>query len=163
MVEATDQEKKSIKWQAPEFHFYEKSGLWFSKFSIIAILLIIIFIYLGIVQKHFSYYLAAGVVLAATLALFSQARVKPEPVNFHLTEDGIEFLGKKHLWENLKNFWVSDDAVYFESKNKISIPISMPLGDQDANQLRNYLLQYLPEKSDGGEMLFDKVNKLFKF
>lgn len=162
MPDSQDQEQKSIKWQALEFHFYEKGVAWFSRFSIIAVLLIIIFIYLGITQKHFSYYLASGVVLAAALALFSQARVKPQAVNFHLAEGGIEFSGKKYLWENLKNFWVSGDTVYFESKKKISIPISMPLGSQDANQLRNYLLQYLPEKSDGGEMLFDKVNKLFK-
>ena len=163
MPGSLNQDKKSIKWQAPEFHFYEKGVVWFSKFSIIAVLLIIIFIYLGITQKHFSYYLASGVVLAAALALFSQARVKPQAVNFHLTEDGVEFSGKKYMWEHLKNFWVSDDTVYFESKKRFSIPISMPLGGQDANQLRNYLLQYLPEKSDGGEMLFDKVNKLFKF
>lgn len=163
MPDSPDQEKKSIKWQAPEFYFYEKSAVWFSKFSIIAILLLIIFIYLGITQKHFSYYLAAGVVLAAALALFSQARVKPQSANFHLTDDGVEFLGHKFLWGSLKSFWISDDAVYFENKKRFSIPISMPLGDQNPEQLRNYLLQYLPEKSDGGEMLFDKVNKLFKF
>lgn len=163
MTEKIEQENKSIKWQAPEFHFYEKGTAWFSKFSIIAVLLIIIFIYLGITQKHFSYYLAAGVVLAAALALFSQARVRPQSTNFHLAEDGVEFLGHKFLWGNLKSFWISDDAVYFENKKRFSIPISMPLANQKPEQLRNYLLQYLPEKSDGGEMIFDKVNRLFKF
>jgi len=70
-------------------------------------LLIIIFIYLAITQKHFSYYLAAGEVLAAALALFSQARIKPQAVNFHLAEDGIEFSSKKYLWENLKNAFLT--------------------------------------------------------
>lgn len=163
MVEKIPTEKIGIKWQSPEFIFHEKNFGWFSKFSLIALVLIVFFIYLGISQKHTSYYLAAGVVLAAITALFSQARAKPQSADFHLDQDGIEISGRKYFWHNLRNFWISDDTIYFENKKRISFPVSAPLGDQNSTELRNYLLQYLPEKSDGGEMVFDKINKIFKF
>src|SRR3990167_9446283 len=164
MVKIESKIKKALHWQAPEFHFYEKDPKWFSKIAIAAVFIIAFFIILGVSQKQFSYYLAAAVVFAACLALFSQAKITPKNQEFKITLEGIEIIGQKLNWDQLKSFWLSDHTINFQLNKRFSLfPISAPLGDQNAEQIRDYILQFLPEKSNGESLVTEKINRLFKF
>ena len=67
-------------------------------------------------------------------------------------------------WDQLKSFWLSDHTINFQLNKRFSLfPISAPLGDQNAEQIRDYILQFLPEKSNGESLVTEKINRLFKF
>lgn len=154
--------KNYFHWQAPEFHFYQKDLAWYFKFSLIGLILASIFIYLGASQKQFSYYLAAAVVLAAILALFSQSAVQPKATDIAFSQDGVEITGRKYLWPALKNFWFSDHTISFDQKKRFSFPLQAMIGEADPIKIREFLLQYLPEKTNGDQAIFEKINRLFK-
>lgn len=163
MTDLKTKDKTFLHWQAPEFNFIEKSSSWYLILGLVSLVLIIIFIYLGYWQKQLSYYLAAGVVLAAALALFSQARIQPKDAQFKCDDSGVEVGNRRYPWENLKNFWLADMNINFQLKKRLSIPLSAPVGDQDPQKVRAFLMQYLPEKTTEGEPIIDRINRLFKF
>lgn len=158
-----EKNQNGVKWQAPEFDFIEKGSSWYIILSLITIMLIGIFIYLGFSQKQFSYYLAASVALAGILALFSQSRIRPQDVEFHFNQNRITFGAKNYGWDQLKSFWLADGSVHFEQKKRISVPLSAPLGNLDEKQIHDFLIQFLPEKTGGGEQIIDRINRWLKF
>jgi hypothetical protein len=38
----------------------------------------------------------------------------------------------------------------------------MPLGQQNENEIRYFMIRYLPEKFEGGEMMSEKLIRIFK-
>lgn len=162
MADSETKDKNFLHWQAPEFNFSEKNFSWYLILGLGSLALIFTFIYLGYSQKQLSYYLAAGVVFTGALALFSQAQVQPKEAKFKCDNSGIEIGNRRYSWENLKNFWLADMNINFELNKRLSIPISAPIGNQDPQKVRAFLLQYLPEKTIEGEPIIDRINRLFK-
>lgn len=153
--------KKQLTFGGVDLSYDQKTAGWFLKFGLVGLILIFLFVYLGISDGQFSYYLAAGMVVAGLLALFSQAKAKNESADLGFTEEGLLVSGKVYPWDSLRNFWIDGHSINFEKKRRLSLPLIVPLDSRRADEVRQILLKYLPEKTDGGEIIFDLVNRFF--
>jgi len=120
---------KEFEWKALEFEKTEKTKSWFIIPGIITIII-------GIF---------------ALFIFYIYANKDPLTIKFRINEKGIK-IGKKFFdFDELKSFWVfysppEEKELSIRSK-KMFIPyIKIPLGNQNPNEIRKYLLKFLPEK-----------------
>ncbi|MBI3232302.1 MAG: hypothetical protein HYZ51_04460 [Candidatus Doudnabacteria bacterium] len=153
--------KNSISWQALEFKHYEKNAGWYVTLVSIAILIAGFFI---IVQQ--DYFAAITImILAALIVYFS--RQKPEIVEIHLTSKGLH-TGNLHIpYKQIKHFWMVDKephkTVNFETSTFVNRLMIVELDEQDPEEVRQFLLAYLPEHHETEPTLSQKVIHWLKF
>ncbi|HVY67902.1 MAG TPA: hypothetical protein VHA30_03340 [Patescibacteria group bacterium] len=151
----------SISWQAPEFRHYEKNAGWYTTLVAVAILVITFFV---IVQK--DYFAAASMgILAVLIIMFS--RHVPKIINIAISEKGITAGNIIYPYAQLKHFWIVDNARHktlnLESTALINRVIVIEMEDQDADEVRAYLRQYLPEHDQAHETMSQRISHRFRF
>lgn len=133
---------QKIAWQAPEFRHYEKSALWYITLSLLAVLLVA---YFSLKQDYFAALTMA--ILGAMVAFFS--RQKPEIMEIELTSKHIKFGDIALPYKNLKSFWLvynqNHKTLNLETTTYINNLVILELGETDPEEVRNFLLNYLPE------------------
>lgn len=137
-------ELQTFEWQAPEFEKKEKNKSWFIIPAIITIII-------GIIAIATENILFLILILLGFFTFYIYAKKEPRTINFKINEKGVEIDNKLHHFESLKSFWVFYDPpmekeLSFRSK-KITFPyLRIPLAEQNPNEIRKYLLKFLPEK-----------------
>jgi len=153
-------DKPVFFWQAVEFESNKKPSGWLTYLILIAVVLIAAFIYMKL-------WLAAAVVVAACFALYSQAHTSGKKKSYAVYDQGITIEDKVYAFDQFKSFWVianeSKTIVRFEQLRRFALPIEMPTGDEDPEQIRLFLSKHLPEAEDRGEDIADRINKWIKF
>jgi hypothetical protein len=137
-------ELQSFEWQAPEFETKKKTNSWFIIPAIITIIL-------GIIAFATDNLLFLLLILLAFFTFYIYAKKEPRIINFKINERGIEVDGKIHQFESLRSFWVfydppTEKEISFRSKKTTFPYIRIPLAEQNPNEIRKYLLKFLPEK-----------------
>ena len=132
-----------INWQAYEYHHEPKSVDWFWAVAIIALCVTILSIL-------YSDILFAIVVLIGTATLCIYAVRPPELVRFELNEKGVVIEDKMYPYATLESFWVEEAAyphpkLLIKSKKFIMPLIVIPIDEVHPEDVRQYLLPYLPE------------------
>jgi len=146
-------------WEAPEFHVFEKGGNWTVIIFLVAIAMIGTFIWL----KNWT---GIALVIAGVAALVSQGFIKPKPIRCAIFDGGIVINDKPYNFSELKSFWMFDMpmlVVRFEKASRFSMPLTMPLGKMNAEQVRLYLAKKLPEHEERGEDLSDRISRWLRF
>lgn len=158
VISATD--KPVFYWQATEFESHEKGRGWSAYVIIIAIILVAAFIW----QKL---YLAAGVSVAAVLAIYSQAHSFGKKKNYAIYNQGVTINDRIYAFDQFKSFWVfpyqKRIIVRFEQVKRFSLPLEMPIEEENAEQVRLFLSKHLPEQEEKGEDITDTINRWIKF
>lgn len=136
-------ESTVIEWTAHEFEKKEKTSSWFTVQKIITL----IFLITAIILKNYTFTI---VVLMASLCVYIYARKEPKEINLSISHRGISINNKLYPYNELKSFWIFYDPprlkqLSFQSKKILTSYIQMPLNNQNPNQLRSFLLKYLPE------------------
>jgi len=152
-------EKAVFTWSAPEFVSYTKTSGWFLIISAVALVLIGFFVW----QKNWT---AVGVVVAASAALMLQARAKPKSLTCSLYRSGIVIDDRVYPFDTLKSFWIvfgEHPFVRFSQVRRISTHISLPIAEEDPEQIRLFLAKYLPEDENNGEDLADTIQRWLRF
>lgn len=156
----TSADKPVFFWEAEEFKSHEKKSDWYVYLILIAIVLIGVFIYLKL-------WLAGGVVVAAVLAIWSQSASRGLKRNYAIYQQGITINEKVYSFDQFKSFWAfpyqDRMIIRFEQVGRLSIPVEMPIEDENAEQVILFLAKHLPEQEERGEDIADKVNRWIKF
>lgn len=96
--------KFNIEWQAPEFHYREKSISWYWISAIMAIIILSVSIW----QKNFLF--AVFIVIAEILVLV-WAGQKPRIIGFKIDEKGLAIDGKKfYPYSTIGAFAMNEDS-----------------------------------------------------
>lgn len=151
----------TISWQSKETKNTGKlKPLWLIIF-IAAGLGLLVF---GFIQKNFIFIILT-ILLIFVIYQFSRPREKSD--HFRINEQGVSINRTFYPYDFLKSFWIFYEPgvrkeLSIESKKTIMPYIKMPLTDQDPNQIRNILLQYLPEVQQE-DSLIDIIAHRLKF
>ena len=135
---------QEFEWEAPEFEKKEKNKSWFIAPAIVAI-------GLGIFALLTDNVLFLIVILLGFFTFYIYAKKEPRIIKFKINEKGIEIDGKLHDFESLRSFWVfynppEQKEISFRSRKTFFPYIKIPLAEQNPNEIRKYLLKFLPEK-----------------
>ena len=161
MTETKSKQAKELSWEAPEFVHYPKSLTWFVVLFVIGVALIIFFVF----KKDFV--TALLFLLLLMLAYFFSGQ-KPKTIKIKLNFRGVELNDMKIPFDQIKSFWVVYDppeikTLNFETTAYINRYFTIQINDQNPVELREFLLEHLPEELDRKEQLGDKVSRKLGF
>lgn len=151
---------KVIKWKAPDYYANEKGPVWSVMVGLVAVLLSLLLIYTG-------NYMPVIIVVLAVIVAFQTSHEKPETVEFAIDESGVIARNQYYPFDELVSFWVSNHKenkyiLYLETASRLKGPLTIPLGQKSVAEVKGFLLGHLPEEFNYGEMLSDKLIRIFK-
>lgn len=132
-----------ITWEAPEFEYTPKGPDWYWTVGIIGVTLIIISILSG--------NLLFAIVLAfAAVTIGIQGGQKPELIEFGVTRRGVRIDNTLYPFSSLASFWVENNPyeqkLILKSEKNLMPHIIIPIEDIDPEELRHFIIQFLPEE-----------------
>jgi hypothetical protein len=151
--------KEEISWHAPEFITYEKGPDWYWAVGVISITLAVAAILFGNI-------LFALVIIIGAVALSMQASRDPEIREFIVGDRGVQVDDTLYPHSSIVSFWVENNP--YEQKlllqsEKAWMPyIVAPITEVDPEEVRNLLIQYLPEE-EHQEPLSQKIMEYLGF
>lgn len=160
--EIEKENKFEIKWQAPEFFYYQKDVSWYWLVLILGVILVAFALW----QKNFLF---AVFVVIAMFLLFYWGRSEPRSVEFKLNEKGLEIDKKFHPYEDFVYFSVNENSeinslnqLNLKTKNRLRSLISIYVEKEKMGVVKKKLSRYL-EEIKYEENLIDVFLKLFRF
>lgn len=160
-TEAPTDDDVLASWKFLEFEKPERGMRWYFFATIVAGLLL-----LYSILTH-NYIFGVIIILVALIYFLYDLHDAPE-TSLSITTAGIE-VGRKFIkYRDIVNFWIIykpgvTTSLYFKPR-VFAIPLlSIPLMDQDPLQIREILLQYLPENlTEEDEPLSETMGKILK-
>jgi hypothetical protein len=154
-------ENQNLSWEAWEFKHYPKNLGWYVVLIAVTIMVMAFFI---IIQSDIFAAVSLGI-LALLIIFFS--RQKPERVEIDLNSKGVRFGNITYPYKQLKYFWVVHNerhqTINFHTSALLNSVLILELENQDPEEAREFLLQYLPEHSESEETAVQKVMHRLKF
>lgn len=148
-----------LRWEAPDYYTFEKSPYWSLAIGLIAVVLSLVLLY---TQNYFP----IVIIILAVIVTFQVAHERPKKQEFVLDEKGVLVRNVYLPYLELKSFWIGEHGeksiLYLEPVHLLRAPLVVPLGEQDAEQVRVYLLSNLPEKLERGENFSEKLIRIFR-
>ena len=143
-METNEQKLQTFEWRAPEFDKIEKNKSWFIIPGIIAIAL-------GIIALLIDNILLLVLVLLGFFNFYIYAKKEPKIIKFKICEKGVEIDEKLYDFDSLRSFWIfynppTEKEISLRSKKTFFPYLKIQLGEQNPNEIRKYLLKFLPEK-----------------
>ena len=133
-----------ITWESPEYIFREKSREWFIALGIIALALFVA----SILLKNFLF---AIIITISTFTVILFAKRPPEHTLYEINKSGLIINTSFYPYSFLQSFWIDNtdqswQKLLITSKKTLMPLIIIALGDQDPEEVKNFLANYLPEK-----------------
>jgi hypothetical protein len=157
----TQNKQTTISWQAPEYKHYEKNIGWYVTLVSVIVLISAFFIFV-----ENDYFAAVTIALLGGLVIFF-ATQKPNDIEIELNHKSVRFGNLHFPYKQIKHFWVVHNqrhqAVNLVTTTYINNVIVLELVDQDPDEIREFLLQYLPEHETSVETFSQKIMHWFKF
>lgn len=148
-----------LRWSAPDYYTFERSPYWSLAVGVLAIVFSLILIYT-------NNFFPVIIIILAVIVTFQLAHDKPKPQEFAVDEGGILQRNQYISYLELRSFWLTKHEtkpiLYLEPINPFKAPIVVPLSRQVSSEVRILLLHHLPEKIEAGELLSDKLMRLFR-
>jgi hypothetical protein len=153
-------QNQTISWQAPEFRHYPKNLGWYITLIAVAVLIVGFFV----IEKDL--FAAATTALLAGFVIFF-SRQKPTLVTIELSNKAIKFGNLSCPYKQLKYFWIVNSehhkTLNFSTSTYVNNTIILELEDQDPDEIREFLLQHLPEHHETEATFAQKVSHKLKF
>lgn len=151
---------KELVWEASEYIYYRKSPDWYWALGVITLALLIIAYLSG------NFLFGALVVIGAFTVLLYGAR-RPNIATFKLTGAGVQIDDRLFPYDGLKSFWIfyhpgGVKELSLASEKVLVSYLKIPLGDMNPNDVRSFLLQFLPEKAQE-ESWIDIITHYLRF
>jgi len=151
---------KMITFKTSSHLYFEKGKSWFISVYLILLVLVALFVYL-------KQYLGAVVLAVAGVVLSIYSKIPPKEIFCIISKEGVKLDGQFYPYSSLKSFWIADifpsPILYLDSAHRFRHLISVTLGDQPIEPIKRILREYLPEKSERGEDIRDKLIRIFRF
>jgi len=153
-------ENESIYWEAPEYVHQEKDKNWFISFGLIAFAFFVV----ALLLKNILF---AIIVALASFTVVLYSRRTPGVLSFETNRVGLSVNKTFYPYSFLYSFWVDQTEPHAHkllvTSKKLLMPmLIIPLGEQDPDELRNFLANYLPEQ-EMMEPLSHKILEYFGF
>ena len=156
----TPADKPVFYWQATDFQSGKKNNSWFTYLVLIAVILVGAFIWMKL-------WLAAAVVVAAAFAMYSQSRSQGSKKNYAIYDQGVTIDSRVYTFDQFKSFWIfpyeQRIMLRFEQAKRFSLPVEMPVEEENVEQIKLFLSKHLPEEEERGEDITDTINRWIKF
>ncbi len=153
-----DENTNTISWEALEFKPYTKNTGWYAGLVTVAVILIGLSIWRKDIFGAVSLMVIAGIVFY----LFNK---EPKAIKITLAPTGI-YQGESFLpYKAIRNFWLVESVhqtLNLETTAYLNRIQVIELGNQDGEEVREYLLQYLTEHETGEETFAQQVMHRFK-
>lgn len=155
------QPKIRLEWEAAEFKYYHKDRYWIAGIFILFVSLASILILAGDLWLGGLFAIAC---ILTILVIYQNAHVKPKKYKMILDEKGVVFRDKLYFYNQLKSFWIINhpEGVLYLEQAKLNFPLTILLGKQASEEVRSFLLRYLPEHPFGGEHVGDKLARFLR-
>lgn len=148
-----------LRWKAPDYYTFERSPYWSLIVGVVSLVLSLILIYTG-------NFFPVIIIILAVIVTFQLAHEKPKTHEFAVDESGVLSREEYVPFYELKSFWVakhgSKSILYLERAGLLHSAIAIPLGQQNQMELKNFLLRYLPEHFERGELMSEKLIRIFR-
>lgn len=142
----TSGSEDSLAFEAPE-HEIKKKGLdWFAAVGVITVSIVIS----SIIYQN---YLFAILILIGVFTLILFSIKEAATIHIQLTPRNILVDDKEYSYKTLDSFWITENdyatsKILIQSKNLLLGQLVIPLGKNNPDEIREYLLAHLPEKED---------------
>lgn len=148
-----------LSWQAPEFRHYPKNLGWYITFWAIAILII------GYQTINADYFGAISILLIAGFATYL-IKQHPQIVDVTFNEKGL-YLDDLHIpYRNMKHFWIVDTETHktinIQTTAYLNGFLVVELEDQNPSQIRETLIQFIPEHESVEPTMIQKISHRLK-
>ncbi len=134
----------NITWQAPDHEHGHKNPDWFWAIGIIAASIAVVSVISG--NTLFALF-----ILLSAVTLFIHAIKKPRIIQFSIQKEGVSIGTTFFPYDILESFDATKHKdrpfVIFKSKKTFTPYIIVPLEEEKQTEIREYLLQYLPEQA----------------
>ncbi|MEA2113443.1 MAG: hypothetical protein U9P63_02185 [Patescibacteria group bacterium] len=152
--------KSGLEWSAPEFFYFEKSEIWFVVSGLITLALFVLALWTRNI-------LFALLIILGYISITAYAIKKPRNIAINIGPQGIKIDNTLYPYDNLKSFWIFYEPPELKeisvlSRKKIMPHIKIPLGNQDPNEAKKVLIQYLRKKKQD-ESLIDNIARQLRF
>lgn len=153
--------KLSINWEAHEFHYYKKDRWWLLGVAMLFGTIALSFVFVGSFPMGGLF---SVVCVLLVVVLYQNSKEKPKKFLMELSEDGVIFRDKRYKYDQFKSFWVVTEpqAMLYLEQAKFDLPLTMLLEKQSPEEVRSFLLRYIPEQPVGGEHITDKVSRFLR-
>lgn len=149
-----------FEWEAPEFRHYPKNPAWYITMFILVGLLVA---YQIVLQDWFG---AVSLILLGIIIFFF-SRQTPKHVLMQISDRGIHINGDLIPYSRIKHFWIVDDHEHkmlnLETTAYLNHFLTVELEDQDADEIRDFLVDILPEHSEIEPTAAQKIAHRLKF
>lgn len=153
--------KVLFAWRAPSRLFKTRDKEFFSTLAAIAFLL-------GVILFFLKEWFAIVVMAALAFLAYVFSTVRPDEVEYQITNRGLVVHGQSFFWPELGRFWFEEKlkqrVMYVERPLAFPYRLVVPLGQTDAEKVKKFLTDYLlfeqPERTwmeNAGEWLSKKV------
>ena len=144
-----DPTSELLSWNFPEFNAEPRSHRWYLWFGILACLLI----GLGIFTDNFLFSI---IIVLVSLVIFLRNWRTPGQIHFAFTPQGLHVGRNFYSMKEIQEFWIAYqpptvDTLYFEFNSVWRPTLAVPLNGNNPLQVRELLLQYLPENLEKDE------------
>jgi len=153
--------KTLLVWQAPARLYKTRDKEFYSTLGAIAFLIAVILLF---IKEWFAIVLVISVAFLA----YVFATIKPEDIEYQITNKGLVVAGNNYPFGELARFWfeekMNQKILLVERPTAFPYRLTVPLGQTDPKKIKELLIKYLPfeqpEKTwmeNAGEWLSKKV------
>ena len=152
--------ENKISWRALEYKRKDKTADWYWAVGLIALAIVITSLML-------HNFLFAILIIISTGILMSFSIIAPKTINISINQKGVTVGREMYPFATLESFWVESQdeenlKILFRSKKLIMPLIAIPLEELHHLDVREFLLQYLPE-AEMHEPLSQKIMEKLGF
>ncbi|MFH1533670.1 MAG: hypothetical protein ABID64_01955 [Nitrospirota bacterium] len=149
-----------ISWTAPEHLRHKRGKIW----KVIVAALLIAAIVTGMAHQAWTFSLAI-VVFAIVYYLVNREPTKDVEVS--ISDIGIKVGKRKYPFTRIKSFWLVYEPPYTKSlyvkvDGELVVDISIQLNSQDPSEVREFLIEKIPEKEGHNQSLTEIFSRLLK-
>ena len=134
---------ESLKWQAPEYHHYQRSKDWFWAVGIIVISIAALSFFFNNALFGILILLSAGILIFYTIR-------EPQEIEYEINRRGIMVGKELYPYLTIESFWIetrgTEPKIILKSKKAVMPYIIIPLHEDSVDEVANVLSQFIEEK-----------------
>ena len=148
-----------LEWQTVDSRPHERSARWY----LVGGIFVIAFAVYGLLEKSWTTTLLALLIGAMYFLL---RNVKPRTIIVQITGLGVNVAGTFTPWNMLRDFWIlvaeKHTELHLAPSRSFKGEIVVFVEQVDAADVRNTLLQFLPERTGMEERMLDYLARILK-
>ena len=153
-------DEAEISWVAPESLEYKKGLVW----KISALLFVVMAVVFGLISNAWTFSLA---IIAFAFAYYVMTKKEGKVVEVMISKIGIKVGNRTYPYGKIKGFWIIYEPPHIQSLNllvdgEFSSRVVIQLRNQNPAEVREFLMEKIPEVKGQTESVTDILARLFK-